>query len=91
MPVQALWRERLWRRAYADVLEGKPGAIVAAVRVAQVAAPLDGLDSPTRLSLLDPTQEQIDEFLNEALGSRHTDSEPDIFIDAEVIEAEIEE
>lgn len=41
-----------------------------------------GLDAPTRLSLIDPTEEQIEDFLNKTIGPRQTDEEADIF-DAE--------
>lgn len=87
-----LWRERLeviWRQAMVDLKEQRPGAVVAAVRVEQAAVQLDGLDAPRRLSLIDPTQEQIEEFLNEMIGPRHADVEADIFEDAEAIEVEV--
>lgn len=50
-----------------------------------------GLDAPTKLSLVDPTQEQIEEFLNDKVGPRSTDQEADIFEDAEIIDAEVVE
>ena len=49
--LRTLWRERLevlWRQASRDALEQQPGAVTAAVRVAQAACRLDGLDEPTR-------------------------------------------
>lgn len=55
-------------------------------------AKLLGLDAPTKLSLVDPTQEQIEAYLNSAVGPRHSDTEADIFetgemiVDAEVVE-----
>lgn len=44
-----------------------------------------GYEAPQKLSLVDPTQEQIEEFLNEKIGPRSTDVEADIFEDAEDI------
>lgn len=88
-----LWRERLeviWRQAMLDLKEQRPGAVTAAVRVEQAAAQLDGLDAPSRLRVgVDPTQEQIDEWLDRMVGPRHSDEEADIFEDAEVVEAEV--
>lgn len=53
-------------------------------------AKLLGLDAPQKLSLIDPTQEQIEAFLNEKIGPRHSDTEADIFEDAEdIYDAEI--
>ena len=49
-----LWRERvevLWRLALRDVVDQRPGAVTAAVRVAQAATTLDGLNEPTRVDL----------------------------------------
>lgn len=86
-----LWRDRLevfYRQALKDLHNGVPGATTAAVRIAERAARLDGLDAPTKLSLVDPTQEEIERFLNETLGPRHSDEEPDIF-DQEIIDAEV--
>lgn len=90
-----LWRDRLevyYRQALKDLHNGVPGAITAAVRIAERAARLDGLDAPSRISLIDPTQEEIERFLTETLGPVRTDEEGDIFdgeiIDAEVIESE---
>ena len=43
-----LWRDRLellWRESWSDVQQDRPGAVSAAVRVAQRAALLDGLDA----------------------------------------------
>lgn len=41
-----------------------------------------GLDAPTKVSMIDPTQEEIEAYLNEKVGPAHTDVEADIF-DAE--------
>lgn len=52
--LRSLWRERmefLWPVAVRDVEGGKPGAMRAAVAVAQRAAQLDGLDQPQRIEL----------------------------------------
>lgn len=54
---RALWRERLevlWRQGVQDVSEQRPGAVRAAVAVAQRAAALDGLDAPTKVELQSP-------------------------------------
>ena len=50
-------------------------------------AKLLGLDAPTRLTLVDPTEEQIQQFLNDNLGPEQMDEEVDIF-EADVIEDE---
>lgn len=50
-------------------------------------AKLLGLDAPTKLSLVDPTEDQIEEWINNKVGPRHTDEEADIF-DADVIDDE---
>lgn len=87
-----LWRDRLelvWRQVVRDMHEKVPGSVVAAVRVAQAAARLDGLDAPSRVTLIDPTQEEIERFITDVLGPRHSDLEADIFEDAEAIEVEI--
>lgn len=88
-----LWRTRLekvWRQAYADVLERRSGAVTAAVRVAGAAAALDGLDEPTRVALSNPTADEIERWVAEVLALRGTQHpvEADIFgvIDAEVVE-----
>lgn len=48
-------------------------------------AKLLGLNAPTRLSLVDPTEDQIQAWLDEKVGPRHSDEEADIF-DVDVIE-----
>lgn len=62
-------------------------AIKTARELLSTQAKLLGLDAPTKLSLVDPTQEQIESFLNEKIGPRTTDEEADIF-DAEFEEIE---
>lgn len=50
--LRKLWRERLetlWLQSTADVAQQRTGAVTAAVRVAQAAAALDGLNAPTRV------------------------------------------
>jgi hypothetical protein len=54
-------------------------------------AKLLGLDAPTKLSLVDPTQEQIEEYLNDAIGPRHTDEEADIFETGDIVDAVVVE
>jgi hypothetical protein len=49
-----LWRDRLevtWRQAIRDVMEQRPGAVTAAVRVAHAATALDGLNESVRVDL----------------------------------------
>lgn len=48
-------------------------------------AKLLGLDAPTKVSLIDPTAEQIQEFVDKVMGPEDLDDEIDIF-DVEVIE-----
>lgn len=50
-------------------------------------AKLLGLDAPTRVSMVDPNEEQIEEWLNARVGPRTTDEEGDIF-EADVVEDE---
>ena len=84
-----LWRERyerLFRQAYADVLERRPGAIVAAVRVAQAAVALDGLAAPIEIEV-NPSREEIAAWVDAVwTANRPQLVEADIFADAEVIE-----
>lgn len=59
--MRVLWRERyerLWRQAYADALERRPGAVTAAVRVAQAAVALDGLAAPVAIEMT-PSHDEI--------------------------------
>jgi len=49
-----LWRERtevVWRQALRDVLDRRQGAVIAAVKVASLAAFLDGLGAPQRIDV----------------------------------------
>lgn len=61
-------------------------AIKTARELLATQAKLLGLDAPTRISLVDPTEDQIEEWLNANVGPRHVDSEPDFFEEAEVVE-----
>lgn len=61
-----VWRARLevmWRYAQRDAAEGKTGAIVAGVRVAQAAALIDGLNAPTEFVVHEPTQREIESWV----------------------------
>jgi hypothetical protein len=52
--LRRLWRDRLetmWRQVQIDMHEQRHGAVTAAVRIAQVAAALDGLNEPTRVDI----------------------------------------
>jgi hypothetical protein len=70
-----LWRERnelLWKQAVRDTSEQRPGAIRAAVAVAQRAAALDGLDAPVRMEVSNPSVEEfnrlVDNFVQQLGG-----------------------
>lgn len=85
---RSLWRERLeflWTVAARDVETGKPGAMRAAVAVAQRAAQLDGLDQPQRLEV-NATASDITELVRVLLAAHgFEDSEADIW-DTDFIE-----
>ncbi|MGC4112992.1 MAG: hypothetical protein QM747_21750 [Nocardioides sp.] len=60
--LRALWRERLevlWKQVHRDALDRQSGAVTSAVRVAQAAAKLDGLDAPTEILMHEPTQHEL--------------------------------
>lgn len=81
--------DALYRLALKDAHDRRPGAIAAAVRVLEMLARIDGLNAPTKLSLIDPTQEQIDEYLDKFMPERHeieADFFDDEFAEAEIIE-----
>jgi hypothetical protein len=89
-----LWRDRLevlWRQVVQDVHERIPGATTAAVRIADRAARLDGLDEPSRLSIT-PSDGELQRFVStviEARGGGEAPDEDDIFgdvVDAEIVE-----
>lgn len=62
-------------------------AIKTARELLSTQAKLLGLDAPTKVSLIDPSDDQIEQWLNDNVGPRHVDSEPDFFDeDADVIE-----
>lgn len=84
--LRSLWRERLeylWPLAARDVEAARPGAIRAAVAIADRAAKLDGLDAPSRLEVSASVQE-LNEIAAAMITRERGDSEADIF-DAEVI------
>lgn len=89
-----LWRDRLevlWRQVVQDVHERIPGATTAAVRIADRAARLDGLDEPARLSIT-PSDGELQRFVSTVIaaqGGRDIPDEGDIFgdvVDAEIVE-----
>jgi hypothetical protein len=86
--MRSLWRERLeflWPVAVRDVEGGKPGAMRAAVAVAQRAAQLDGLDQPTRVELSADAGE-LDQMVRVLLAAQGVAArEADIF-DAEIVD-----
>lgn len=77
-----LWRERLellYKQALADVHEQRPGAVTAAVRIAQVAAKLDGLDAPTQVDISNPSVRELEEWVDALMAlSRPAIEEGDI-------------
>lgn len=93
---RALWRDRLellYRQAVVDVQEQRPGAIAAAVRIAQIAAKLDGLDAPTQIDVTNPTTREIEAWIDSVLAqSRPVLVEGDIFNpegDDDIVEADV--
>ena len=87
--LRSLWRERLeflWPLAVNDVEQGKPGAMRAAVAVAQRAAQLDGLDQPQRVEITGGAAE-IDRMVHALLAAQGEGyvEEPDVF-DAELVD-----
>lgn len=84
-----LWRDRLegiWRQAFKDALEGRPGAITAAVRVHQAAALLDGLNAPSVLELSTPSQHEIDTFVAEIIKAQGGELEESDIFEGEIVE-----
>ncbi len=83
--LRALWRERLerlWRQAYRDALDRQPGGVTAAVRIAQAATRLDGLDAPTEVVVHDPTRQELEAWVAHVMRvSQHGLEEADIFGD----------
>ena len=82
-----LWRERLehlWRQAVVDVREQRPGAVRAAVAVAQRASLLDGLDAPQRAEVtVSPAFEDIYAWVQQA--AHLASAEPPV-IEAEIVD-----
>jgi hypothetical protein len=86
--LRALWRDRLevlWTQVHRDALDRQPGAITSAVRVAQAAAKLDGLDAPTEILVHEPTQRELDAWLAQAVGMTTIELEEADICDAELI------
>lgn len=68
--LRRLWRERLealWQQVYRDALDRQPGSVTAAVRVAQAAAKLDGLDAPAEIVVHDPTRRELEDWVARVL------------------------
>ena len=70
----------LWQEVAKDVRDRVPGATTAAVRVADRAARLDGLDEPARYSVT-PSESELHRFVADVLAAqgRVELEEPDIF------------
>lgn len=84
--LRSLWRDRLeflWPLAVRDAEDGRPGAMRAAVAVADRAAKLDGLDSPLRVEI-SPDEAELEAVVNRIVAMS---GEREI-VDAEVIELE---
>ena len=85
--LRSLWRDRLehlWPLAVRDAEGGRPGAMRAAVAVADRAAKLDGLDAPTRYELT-PDEARLEQLVGELL---HRSGRP-MIEDADVLELEV--
>jgi len=66
------------RQALQDVRDRRPGAVTAAVRVLDLQMRLDGLGAPTRVSLVDPTTEEIEALADRLSGPRR-------YVDADIL------
>jgi AraC-like DNA-binding protein len=87
--LRALWRDRLealWRQALRDALDRQPGALVAAVRVMQAAARLDGLEAPTQMIVHNPPDAEIEAWVVAMLST----GQPELEEEADIL-GEIEE
>lgn len=70
--VREVWRERmedLWLEALEDVRNRRPGAVRAAVAIAQRSAALSGLDAPTVTAFYTPTAQEKVDWLNNTLAA----------------------
>lgn len=79
--VRRLWRDRLellWQQVVQDVHGRVPGATTAAVRVADRAAKLDGLDEPSRLSIT-PSDGELQQFVDAVIAAKGGPSLPEEF------------
>lgn len=78
--------DTLYRLALKDAHDRRPGAVTSAVRVLELMSRLDGLTEDRMRILHDPTQHQIDEFLNQYMPEQY-EKEDDFFDveDAEII------
>lgn len=87
--LRSMWRERLetlWPIALADAKASKPGAMRAAVAVAQRAAQLDGLDQPTRVEVSADAGE-LDAMVRALLVAKSGELEAEAEVwDAEVVD-----
>lgn len=89
--LRSLWRERLeflWPLAARDVEDGKPGAVRAAVAVADRASRLDGLDAPTRVEV-SATVQELNAIARELIAAEGAsgDVEADLWtLDAEIVD-----
>lgn len=76
--LRSLWRERLeflWPIAARDVEAGKPGAMRAAVAVAQRAAQLDGLDAPQRVQVESADAAELAAMVGALLAAQGSDAD----------------
>jgi hypothetical protein len=87
--LRSMWRERLetlWPIALEDAKASKPGAMRAAVAVAQRAAQLDGLDQPTRVEVSADAGE-LDAMVRALLVAKSGELEAEAEVwDAEVVD-----
>lgn len=93
--LRSLWRERLeflWPIAARDVEAGKPGAMRAAVAVAQRAAQLDGLDAPQRVQVESADAAELAAMVGALLAAQGSDAdvlESSIWDGEEIEDAEV--
>lgn len=69
--LRGVWRARgevMWRQVQRDMAEGKPGAVVAGVRLLQAAAVLDGLNAPTEHVLYSPSEAELEAWVVSLTG-----------------------
>jgi hypothetical protein len=82
--LRTLWQERtelLWKEALQDVYDRRPGAVRAAVAVAQRASALFGLDAPQQVQVSTPEADEFNRLVSAVFHHRNPElpQEADIF------------